>query len=215
MKKWTLPVALSAVILTCLGVWLYWKTRSVEWHAHHILDCIEQKNADCVSGYARDHELSALGISRSKFNEILQKELFANIVGYESASRTRITNGGADYQDVNELLHMNEGTSIGVEIKVAETDDGIKSPYIVAQVLGPKMYDRYRTMEIKNTSLRILAMKLAWAEAEGPRLEEQYGLKGVYKSDQEGLITWSEYVSRARSKFAEVQAKLASVGKGP
>lgn len=187
--------------------------KSLEWHAHRVLDCVAAKNSGCIAGYARESELKALGIDRATFAKMLREEFLPEITGSEPPSRARLNELDAGQLYVQEMLTMRDGSKVSLVVTVAKTEEGIKFPYAVAAFSSVSMMSKYYEDKYRVRGVNKLIVLAKGSTHDGPALKERYGLAGALRNDAEGVITWDQYADMFISRLPEDVKRAEFPGK--
>lgn len=198
-KSTLLAVSLFGTVVLVVGLILFWP-KSIRWHANRVLDCIESEDAPCLISYMREEELLALGVDSGSVQRLLNEYVFEKTTSYATDTRM-VTLTNEEQLDAQIAAKFSDGSEQVFAFTIAETSDGVKSPYLLLTFLLPvAQADYYRKISDQHSHNQALTW-VRWCETTGPILEEKYGLKGIYRHDSEGVLTWDEWASHYRARL--------------
>ncbi len=199
--------AVAAALL--VAVWRVVSRPSLESTGRRALDCLAAGDAACLYNLTTADERAAYALSPDKLDRLLKEYVLPTSRPVERSGVTFDGLANSASLICREEWLGKSGKRQGVGVFVAKTDEGIKCPYLVGGLLlATAVYERSEP----TSGVKAMDKLLAWRDAavrDKSKLEG-LGVDGIYRSSDEGLIRWDDWIANCNSRIEGLRSKVSS-----
>lgn len=202
MKKVHFAI-LATVAIATTAICVYLLRPTPERIAAKGVDCVASSNGQCVYDLMTEEERRAYGMTPEQINQVFAEIISPNLQPADSRTEILAFNGSvqASRAALTPSGQRTEIAASGMKLK-----EGIKSPVLLGMAFLSASMSEKETGT--GAELKFKCQK-AFIQRHRARLEE-LGMKGLYRSPDEGLMTWDQWIARCDAGIQQAASTSGS-----
>ncbi|MBS1712314.1 MAG: hypothetical protein JSS71_11365 [Armatimonadetes bacterium] len=195
-KTWWKWVYGSACLIIIVAGLYIWSRPSLDWVAKRGVACVIRGDGDCVYEPTPQVEREAYGMPKEAYSRVLKEVVLPHIRSVGRETEVLIGDNGVALAS-HEIITP-EGRQWSIGAGASETDEGIKSPSLLTlAVMSACMSENQGGV----AGVAKARSQIVFIQKNRAKLEE-IGMKGFYRSPDEGLWTWDKWVVHCEEAIA-------------
>lgn len=185
-------VAFALAIVAALGGWFWWqRSHSLSAAAHRAWQGVVDANSTSVWDLLDPDEVKAYGLTKQQFQAFLTEYATPTILSCRIVEQQE-SEVGPDQLEMGIVVQTPKGATGYFHVTAARTGDGIICPMLLLGLLLECGEVRH---PLGATSGAVATLR-QWevAATEDRAVLERLGIRGIYRSSTEGLLTWDQWI---------------------
>ena len=194
-------VLTAGVIVTVTAIWFLANLETRETVAKRLIACIERADGACLMRYAHRDEIEAYGLTEEKLSTFLEEYVLPT---YETADRLGESVEHTDSGTVTRFVNYQfpDSRTGVVMVRVVKTSYGTQCQNLLTGLMLRCFDVRYKVDPSGSAYIDKKARQRISALTDRDVLEG-LGIHGVYRSKEEGLLNWDEWIALCEQRMLE------------
>jgi hypothetical protein len=196
------------VVALLLAAWVFYNMLfgdTIESAARRASNCLAEADGGCLYNFLTSDDIRAYDLDREKFESLVEKYYLPAVKGAEWDAPQCEVMSEQQQAICTQGLRQGDRPIQSVAVFVSQTEEGIRSPYLVSQLLLTVAVLIAQPKAEPVGGIRKIQAWLEQAETDGPKLRE-LGINGIYRESSEGLIPWAQWQENCRKKLEAAEA---------